>query len=151
MENRGIKHRSTVLRAPRTFAASALVCAVLLTACSDSTSPIGLTGSYSATTFLIGPIGQTPTDVLTVGGAMSIQIAAGNTTAGNLTVPASITGSATLVADMAGTVTQTGDTVNFQQPANSFVRSHFWLKTGENTLRFERSVDGTTLIVVLTR
>jgi hypothetical protein len=133
----------------RRFLAACTVASLL--ACSDATSPVGITGSYVATTFLFGPTGQTPTDVLTVGGSMSIQIAADSTTSGNLTVPGSVTGGATLVANMAGTVTQTGDTLRFTQSANSFVRSDFWLKTGENTLRFDRTLDGTTLVVVLTR
>ena len=156
MEGHARRGRETMIRMrslPRTsrfLFALAVVCGLTMAACKDTNEPLGLSGSYVATTWLFGPTGQAPTNVLQAGGSMSLQIAADNTTAGSLNVPASITGGAALIADMKGTATQTGDTVRFTQAANSFVRSHYWIMAN-NTLRFERTIDGTTMLLVLTR
>ena len=90
-------------------------------------------------------------NVLEAGGALSIEIAADNVTAGSLTIPTSVTNDVALVASMAGTAFQSGDSVHFEQTANSFVRSGYWQVVRPKSLQMNRTVDGTTIIVVLTR
>ena len=103
-------------RAPILFGVAALV------ACGgDSTAPSTVPGPYAATEFVTtGTSGQTN------------QIVAGSTLFLNLGPAASLTGHLHLAAtnsnpvfdaDMAGTWTQTGNTITFTQAADTFVRN----------------------------
>ena len=138
-------------QAPRVLLVGVYAVALVSVACSESTSPNGIAGSYTASTFVVTKEGQNPMNVLEAGGALSIEIAADNVTAGSLTIPTSVTNDVALVASMAGTAFQSGDSVHFEQTANSFVRSGYWQVVRPKSLQMNRTVDGTTIIVVLTR
>ena len=89
-------------------------------ACSDSTSPSEVVGSYTAITFVTyGTSGQT--NQLIAGSTFDISLHSDGTTSGHLHIAAS-GGSSALDADMAGTWTQNGDVVQFDQAADTFVR-----------------------------
>jgi hypothetical protein len=98
-----------------------LVGAAGLLACGgDSTSPqSALAGSYSANMWTTtGVSGQTYQ--LAIGSTLQINLAADGTTTGHMHVAAS-GGNPAFDADMAGTFTQTGNTVKFVQAADSFI------------------------------
>lgn len=121
-----------------------------MSACSESTSVPTIVGAYTATTFQVASAGQGSRDALAEGGNLAITIAQDNSTSGTLTVPASITGGAPLVASMAGTAVLAGDSVRFEQAANTFVRRGYWKMSG-STLSMTQTADGATIVVTLTR
>jgi hypothetical protein len=106
------------------FVASALI------ACggSDSTAPPSvLVGSYNAVQFVTtGSSGQT--NQILAGSTLSINLNPNGSTTGHLHVAAS-GGNSAFDADMAGTWTQTGNSVTFSQVADSFVRNMTWVVT----------------------
>jgi hypothetical protein len=85
-------------------------------------SPPVLAGSYVATQFLVTPTGQAAINVLTSGGSLVITIATSGATSGSLVVPASLTGGQSETIAMSGAAVRSGNTVTFQQTADSFVR-----------------------------
>lgn len=123
-----------------------------LAGCRSSTEPAPITGTYTATTFRITPTGGNSINVLTQGGALSLTITSTNATSGVLTLPASVTGDAALTESMAGTASRVGNTVRFQQSADTFVRDLVWTVNG-NTLQANNQVVGGTasFAIVLTR
>jgi hypothetical protein len=100
---------------PLFLAAGMLACG------SDSTSPTESmpVGSYTAFEFVTtGSSGQT--DQLLIGSTLEITLSAAGTTSGHLHMAAQ-GGQAAFDADMAGTWTRTGNTVDFTQNADTFV------------------------------
>lgn len=94
----------------------------LLLGCEDSTSPSGnsAAGDYTAIYFVTtGSSGQR--NEIQAGSTLVLNLNANGTTSGHLHIAAS-TGSAAFDADMAGTWTQTGTTVDISQSADTFVR-----------------------------
>jgi hypothetical protein len=127
----------------------------LLLACggSDKPSSSGLAGGYAATTFrTTGTSGQQ--DQLVIGSTLQINLAENGTTSGHLHV-AAYGGSPAFDRDMAGTWTTTGNTVDFTQTADSFVRDMaFTVGTdvqGITTLAGDHTFSGTRIEVTLTR
>jgi hypothetical protein len=103
-------------------AGAALVAAATLAACgSDATSPgVSAAGTYSATRFVTtGGSGQT--DQLLAGSTLNITLAGNGTTFGHLHLAAT-GGNPAFDADMAGTWSQDGMTVEISQAADTFVR-----------------------------
>ena len=97
-----------------------LLAVAYLGACSDSTSPSEVVGSYTAITFrTTGASGQT--DQLVAGSTFDITLHSDGTTSGHLHIAAS-GGNPALDADMAGTWSQNGDVIEFSQTADTFVR-----------------------------
>lgn len=101
-----------------------LLGAVAIVGCDDTTSPLsknGPVGPYASiilySTSTADPTIQTPNS-----GALTINLAADGTTAGHLHL-AAFNGNPAVDADMVGTWTQTGNTIEFQQPADTFVRN----------------------------
>ena len=82
------------------------------------------------TTFRVTPTGQSPINVLAQGGTLSLVIASNSSTSGTLSLPASVTGGAALTASMAGTAVRSGNSVQFQQSADTFVRDLTWTVSG---------------------
>jgi hypothetical protein len=125
---------------------------VVLTACGgDSFSPTvdNVAGSYSASTFtLTTPSGTT--NLLAVGAAVDVTLAADGTTTGRLFVPGGAEGGGDLEADLAGTWTLTGNTVTFNQSADTFIRD-VEFTAGANRLTSEGIFGGQTIRLVLTR
>jgi len=118
---------------------------------SDSPSqPSSLAGTYVATVVRVTPTGDSTIDVLAAGGSLSVTIASDNTASGSLSIPASVAGTP-FTASMAGTVVQSGSTVQFQQTADTFVRNLTFTIVG-NTLQATSQVAGAgSFTITLTR
>jgi len=108
-----------------------------------------LTGTYSATIFLVTPTGQAPIDVLAAGGTLSITIASSGATSGTLDVPASVTGGTRFLASMAGTATVTALTVQFSQDADTFVRDLTWSRVGTALRVVDQVAGGSSFTITL--
>jgi hypothetical protein len=114
-----------------------------------TTTP-AIAGTYQATVFQVTPAGQPMIDVLARGGTLSLVIAADNSTTGSLSLPPSILGSP-FSANLTGTAVQTGNTVKFQQTADTFVRDLTFTVVG-TTLEAKNQTAGVgTFTIVLTR
>ena len=116
----------------------------------DSTDPNPLAGTFVATSFIVTETGEPPTDVLALGGDLTITIAQNSSTTGTLNVPSELTGGSDLSFSMNGTATRTGNTVHFDQQADTFVRDLAWTFSG-NTLTANETVSGVSLAITLTR
>jgi hypothetical protein len=135
--------------------AAVLVLAGLGAACggSDSTptvTPPSIVGSYKATVFQVTPTGQPLIDVIARGGTLSLVIAADNSTTGSLSLPPSILGSP-FSANLTGTAVQTGNTVKFQQTADTFVRDLTFTVNGTALEAKNQNAGLGTFTIVLTR
>jgi hypothetical protein len=94
----------------------------LLLGCDDSTSPPtnSAAGNYTAIYFVTtGGSGQR--NEIQAGSTLVLNLSGNGTTSGHLHIAAS-TGSPAFDADMAGTWTQSGTTVDISQSADTFVR-----------------------------
>jgi hypothetical protein len=89
--------------------------------------------------------------VLAQGGALSVVIAADGATGGTLTIPASVTGGSALNTSMTGTALRSGNTVRFQQTADTFVRDLTWT-VGRSTLQVnDQALGGARFTIALSR
>jgi len=79
-----------------------------------------------------------------------MSLAANGTTTGHLFLPGADTGGADFNADMAGTWMLSGDTIQFDQTADSFVRDMPFL-AGENRLTGDHTFGGVRVRLVLTK
>ncbi len=131
----------------------ALAVASVLAACGSDTptETNTLAGSYRATTFRVTPLGQSAIDVLAQGGALTITVAADNATSGSLNVPAIATGGTALTASMAGTAVRTGNTVQFQQTADTFVRDVNWTVSGNALTVVDQAAGSARFTITLAR
>ena len=120
-----------------------------LAACSDGGDDVHIVSSYEATTFTVTPTGQAPINVLTAGGSLTINLMSDGTTTGSLIVPAGASGGTAINASMAGTFTRVGDTVTFDQDADTFVRDMDFTVSG-STLTGVENFGGGTVAVTLT-
>jgi hypothetical protein len=127
-----------------------LLCLAGLVGACESTEPNPLAGSFEATTFIVTEVGEPPTDVLALGGSLSITIAQNNSVNGTLSLPPELTGGNWLSVSMVGTATRTGNTVHFDQQGDTFVREVDWTFSG-NTLNATETTSGVTLNITLTR
>lgn len=140
--------RSTVMLAALVGLGSAAACGG-----SDSvptTTTPSITGTYQATVFQVTPIGQPMIDVLARGGTLSLVIAADNSTTGSISLPPSILGSP-FSANLTGTAVQTGNTVQFQQTDDTFVRDLTFTVVGTTLEARNQSAGIGTFTIVLTR
>jgi hypothetical protein len=128
----------------------AVVATVALLSGCDSTEPSPIAGTWNATQFIITESGQQPRNVLAAGGSLTIIVSSKNSTSGSLTIPASFTGGSAVTESMAGTATVNGNSVEFNQAADTFVRDLAWIFDG-NTLAAAQTVSGVTLVITLTR
>ena len=99
-----------------------LLAIAAISACSDPTSlsKDGPAGKYVAIT-LVTTSNATPSNELAAGGTFTIDLARNGTTSGHLHLVATA-GHPALDADMSGTWVRTGDTIDFTQAADTFVR-----------------------------
>jgi hypothetical protein len=113
-ENASMK-QSLIKRAPILFCIAALV------ACGgDSTAPNStLAGAYVATQFVTTGTGGQTNQIL-AGSTVSVNLASNGSVTGHLHLVATNANPA-LDADLAGTWTQTGNTVTFAQTADTFI------------------------------
>ena len=108
----------------------------------DSTAPPSvLVGSYSAVEFTTtGSSGQT--NQLLAGSTLNISLTANHTTSGHLHVAAS--GSTpTFDADLAGTWAQSGNSVTFSQPTDTFVETMTFAAVAAGNNLWDLVGDGT--------
>jgi hypothetical protein len=132
---------------------SVLGVAVALGACGgeDSFSPTVETvaGSYSARSFtLTSSVGTT--DLLALGSTVAITLAPDGTTSGRLFVPGGAEDGSDLDLDLVGTWTLTGNSVTFNQAADSFIRD-VEFTADRNRLTGEGTFTGTTIGLVLSK
>ena len=120
-----------------------------LAACSDGGADVHIVSSYEATTFTVTPTGQAPINVLAAGGSLTINLMSDGTTTGALVVPAAANGGTAINESMAGTFTRVGDTVTFDQDADTFVRDMDFTVSG-STLTGLENFGGVTIAVTLT-
>ena len=106
-------------------------------------------GAYTATAFTTTTGGVT-TNQLAAGASLTLDLTVGGAVTGRLFLPGGAEGGANLDEDMAGTWTLTGNTVQFDQSADTFVRDVSFVAT-ENRLTGDDVFGGTTLHVVLTK
>jgi hypothetical protein len=108
----------------------------------DSTAPPSvLVGSYTATEFTTtGSSGQT--NQLLAGSTLNIALASNHTTSGHLHVVASGSTPA-FDADLTGTWAQSGSSVTFSQPADTFVESMTFVAAAASNNLWELVGDGT--------
>ncbi len=120
-------------------------------ACGDSNDPGGasIAGSYIATTLRITPPGESPADVLASGGSLTLAIDGQGQVTGTLNVPPSIGGGVN--ASMAGTAVVTGNNVDFDQPADTFVRDLMFSIAGQQLRADQTLSSGTRYEVILVR
>jgi hypothetical protein len=117
-------------------------------ACSDSTDPdvADVVGSYEATSFTTTSSGVVD-DELADGAALEMVLNANGSVTGLLTAP---TGEGGGTLNMAGTWSLSGNTVTFDQSADSFVRDMPFTVAG-NTLSGDATFDGVRVRVTLTK
>lgn len=130
-----------------------LAIASMLSACGGDTPTETnvLAGSYRATTFRVTPSGQAATDVLAQSGSLTITIGTDNATSGSLVLPASVTGGTALTENMAGTAVRTGNAVQFQQAADTFVRDLTWTVSGNALTVADQAVGSARFTITLAR
>ena len=138
------------------FRSGVFISALAFVACGgsegDNTGPLALAGTYNATEFTTtGTSGQT--NELAAGSTLNITLNSNGSTTGHLHLAAT-SGHPALDRDMAGTWTQSGMTVNFDQSADTFVRDlpfavvaqgSTWSLVGDGTF------SGTNVHLTLTR
>jgi hypothetical protein len=131
------------------FAPAALV---LLLACGgDSFTPTEETvaGTYEASAFTATSFNGT-TDLLLAGAIVDATLAPDGTTTGRLFLPGGAEDGSDLDEDLTGTWTLTGDTVTFNQTAETFITDVEFI-AGRNTLTAEGTFSGVSLFLQMVK
>jgi hypothetical protein len=132
------------------FAHAALL---VLYACggSDSFTPTEETvaGTYEASTFTLTSFTGT-TDLLLAGASVDATLAPDGTTSGRLFVPDGEEDGSDLDEDLTGTWTLSGQTVTFNQTADTFI-GEAEFTAGRNTLTAEGTFDGVSVFLQLVK
>jgi hypothetical protein len=116
---------------------------------SDSFTPTEETvaGTYEASTFTLTSFSGT-TDLLLAGATVDATLAPDGTTSGRLFVPGGAEDGGDLDEDLAGTWTLAGQTVTFNQTADTFI-GEAEFTAGRNTLTAEGTFSGATILLQL--
>lgn len=125
---------------------------VLLVACGDDPAAPTLdevVGTYHATTFTTQEAG-TATDQLAGGASITLNLTAQLTTAGRLFVPGGNEDGSDFDADLTGTWTLTGRTVNLEHAADTFLRDMPITADGSR-LTGQATFAGVTVRIVLSK
>ena len=116
---------------------------------SDSTSPSAVVGSYTATQFTTsGTSGQT--NQLLAGSTLNLTLASGGGVTGHLHIAAS-GADPVFDADMTGTWTRTGNSVDFSQSADTFVKDITFSIEANGDLVGAGTFAGTAIALTLSR
>ena len=129
-----------------------ILVAVVATACSDNPfkpTTANVVGDYTVQTLTTTDTSGT-VDWVTAGATWTISLAANGTTSGHLFIPGAGQGGGDFNADMVGTWTLSGDSIQFDQTADSFVRDMSFAAL-ENRLTGDHMFSGTRVQVALTR
>jgi hypothetical protein len=124
----------------------------LLACCgSESFTPTEETvaGTYQASAFTVTS-GVGTTDLLAAGATVDATLAPDGTTSGRLFVPGAGENGGDLDEDLTGTWTLAGQTVTFDQTADTFIRDAEFL-AGRNTLTGEGTFSGVTIFLQLVK
>ena len=138
--------RSSIMRA------IALVLTIALAACGDDNfSPTveNVAGSYTASTFTYESSDAT-IDLLAAGAVVSIDLADDGTTTGEIFVAEGAEDGGDLDEDLTGTWTLAGNTVTFEQGADTFIRD-VEFTADEDVLIGEETFDDVTIRLVLSK
>ena len=124
---------------------------VAIVACGDTAAPTvaDVAGIYTATSLTTQDSGGT-TNWLTQGSSLGVTLDADGVTTGHLFVPGGNDSGGDLNADLAGTWVLHGDTVEFDQVADTFVRDMPFV-FADNQLTGNATFSGTTVHVVLAK
>lgn len=129
---------------------TAAVLVVSIVACSDSFSPTveNVAGDYTLDRLVtVTDTGGTK-DWVAAGATFTISLATNGTTTGHLFLPQASDDGFDINADMTGTWTITGGSINFDQTADTFVKD--WpLTAGKDRLTIDRTDAEGRVIVVL--
>lgn len=129
------------------------VALLLLLACggSDSFTPTEETvaGTYEAGVFTVTSFSGT-TDLLLAGATVDATLAPDGTTSGRLFVPGGDDDGSDLDEDLGGMWTLSGDTVTFNQTADTFIGEAEFI-AGRNTLTAEGSFNGLAIFLQLVK
>lgn len=109
-----------------------LAAAPVLAGC-DSADGDLLAGTYETTRFLADTDDDArtaPTDVLALGGSVTMTLRADGTASGRIVVPASLAEDGEGDTPFAGTYAASGGTVTFDHEADTFVRDAAWTFAG---------------------
>jgi hypothetical protein len=129
------------------------VAALALAACGGddafSPTPATVQGEYNASRFTAtSPQGNV--NLLSLGATVHVVLNADGTTTGHLSVPDLGLGEGPIEADLTGTWTLSGNTVTFNQTADTFIRDvHF--TAALNSLDGEGTFAGTTVHLTLSK
>jgi hypothetical protein len=115
------------------------------------TESVSLEGTYVATVLRVTPEGQALIDVLAAGGSLSVTIGSNNAVSGTLIIPASLNQGVPLNASMAGTAARDGNTVEFNQSADTFVRDLSWELSADGLRVTNQAAGDATYTITLTR
>jgi hypothetical protein len=126
---------------------------LLLLACggSESFTPTeaSVAGTYEASVFTVTSFSGT-TDLLLAGATVDATLASDGTTSGRLFVPGADQGGGDLDEDLAGTWTLSGDTVTFNQTADTFIGEAEFI-AGRNTLTAEGAFNGLEIFLQMVK
>jgi hypothetical protein len=123
--------------------------AAIIACGSDSTAPDVLVGSYTATQFTTtGTSGQT--NQLLAGSTLNLTLASGGGLTGHLHLAAT-SASPLFDADMTGTWVHTGNTVDFTQTADTFVRDITFNVESNGDLVGAGAFAGTAIAITLSK
>jgi hypothetical protein len=106
-------------------------------------------GTYQASAFTVTS-GVGTTDLLAAGATVDATLAPDGTTSGRLFVPGAGENGGDLDEDLTGTWTLAGQTVTFDQTADTFIRDAEFL-AGRNTLTGEGTFSGVTIFLQLVK
>lgn len=131
------------------FVRAASAAVILLGCGDDGLSPEAVAGAYFATSFTTTTGGQT-TDELAAGADIFILLNPDGSTTGELFIPEGNENGSDLIASMNGTWSLSGNTVTFEQAADTFMRDmEFTVEDG--TLVGDETFGATRVRVTLSR
>jgi hypothetical protein len=99
-----------------------LLPAVAVLSCSDSLAPDTVAGNYTLHSLAVTTDTGGTVDWKSLGTTWTMSLAPNGTTTGQLFIPGAAEDGGDFTADMAGTWTAVGDTIEFHQTADTFVR-----------------------------
>ena len=107
-------------------------------------------GNYSSSLFTLALDGNSPIDVLSAGGYINIELSEDSTTIGELFIPDTLdlTGGGDLKFNLIGQFKLEGNSITFEQNADTFIRNAEWLYSSQK-ISGNYSKDGVVIEVVL--